>query len=182
MRVIGADYMRRRIEGTLTDIGSVYAYQRQSRSNLTRESVATRFGWDPAKPIIAIYTGNWFDNIHGCGMSHFRDLLDWLEATLKAVETNTQANWLLRGHPCDEWFQGVRLNDVMPPLATAHVRRAPDEWNGADVLNVADGVVSYHSTAGLEYGALWQGGPGCRPRLVPRPQTSFNGRAAGRII
>ena len=153
LRASGADYMDRRINGSLTDIGSVYAFQRQTRNNLSRAAVAAQFGWDPARPIIAIYTGNWFDNIHGCGMSHFRDLLDWLRATLDAVERNTQANWLLRGHPCDEWFQSVRLADIMPPLSVLHVQRAPDSWNGADVLNVADGVVSYHSTAGLEYGA-----------------------------
>lgn len=151
LRVLGEAYMESRLGGRVQDIGAVYAFGRQPITGLTRIDICARFGWDPGTPIVAIYTGNWFDNIHGCGMSHFRDLLDWLEATLRVAEKNRECNWLLRGHPCDEWFKSVRLDELVPQISGAHIGLAPDTWNGAEVLNASDAVVSYHSTASIEY-------------------------------
>jgi hypothetical protein len=151
LRAAGASYMKTRLNGRTSDIGALYAFGRQPVTGLTRDKLAAHFNWDPTNPIVAVYTGNWFDNVHGCGMTHFRDLMDWLKATLHVATANNHCNWLLRGHPCDEWFQSVRLRELVPESDSGHVGLAPESWNGSEVLGAADAVVSYHSTASLEY-------------------------------
>ena len=154
LEAAGRHYMETRLGGAIKDIGAVYAYSRQPRQGLNKQLVCDRFGWDPSLPIVAVYCGNWFDNIHGLGMSHFRDLYEWLTATLNVASTTRHCNWLIRGHPCDEWFGGIRLHELLPDIGTSHIVEAPGDWNAADVLEIADAVISYHSTASIEFAHL----------------------------
>jgi hypothetical protein len=149
----GRAYLDKRLAGGTDDLGARYAFQRASRG-VTRQAVVERFGWDPERPIIGVYASNWFDFPHGCGMTQFRDFLDWMRATLEVAAANRHVNWLFKGHPCDDWYGGVTLSDLVPPLdAHAHVRLVPGEWNGAALLHALDGVVTVHGTAGIEYAA-----------------------------
>jgi hypothetical protein len=86
-------------------------------------------------------------------MSHFRDFLDWLEATVEVASENDAVNWLFRAHPCDEWYGGVTLRDLMPESPQRHVRLAEEDWNGSALMDSVDGLVTYHGTAGVEYAA-----------------------------
>jgi hypothetical protein len=87
-------------------------------------------------------------------MSYFRDFLDWTQATLSAAQGQRRVNWLFKAHPCDQWYGGVTLADLMPPLdANGHVQLAPMNWNGSAVLDAMDAVVTYHGTVGIEAAA-----------------------------
>jgi hypothetical protein len=116
--------------------------------------MARHFGWDPGRPIVAVYTSNWFDYPHFVGMSNFRDFLDWLGATLAAAREVEDVNWLFKGHPADAFYGGITLSDLMPASVAPHVRLAPPEWSGADVRTHVDALVTYHGTAGVEFGAI----------------------------
>lgn len=149
----GRAYLDRRLAGGTDDLGARYAFQRASQG-VTRQALAERFGWDPERPIIGVYASNWFDFPHGCGMTQFRDFLDWMRATLDVALANRHVNWLFKAHPCDEWYGGVTLADLVPPLeGHGHVRLVPGEWNGSALLHALDGVVTVHGTAGIEYAA-----------------------------
>ena len=148
LKALGADYLARRMSGGTGDIGGQFAFQRAD-GRVSPEGVRHHFGWSDDKPVIAVYAHNWFDFPHGCGLSQFRDFLDWIEATIAVAKETTQFNWLLKAHPCDEWYGGVTLRDLMPALPP-HMGLVPTAWNGADLQNAADALVTVQSTGGLE--------------------------------
>ncbi len=87
-------------------------------------------------------------------MSHFRDFLDWIEATVDVARRSTHVNWLFKPHPCDQWYGGVTLSDVVPGLErNNHIRLAPVGWNGSAMLDAVDAIVTYHGTVGIEAAA-----------------------------
>jgi hypothetical protein len=153
LAAIGSAYLEQRLRGGTNDIGARYAYQRAS-ARVSRAALVERFGWDPGRPIVGVYASNWFDFPHPCGMSHFRDFLDWIEATLHVARRERRVNWLFKPHPCDQWYGGVTLSDLMPsPAAGDHVQLAPFDWNASTVLDSLDAVVTYHGTIGIEAAA-----------------------------
>lgn len=148
----GERYLSARLGGATNDIGARYAFQR-NRDTMDRRAMATALGWDADRPIVTVYASNWFDFPHGLGMTHFVDFLDWLKQTLDSAVCARDANWLFRAHPCDAWYGGVTLADLMPADVPRHVRLCPPSWNGAAVMAAADALVTYHGTAGIEYAA-----------------------------
>lgn len=152
MAEAGVAYLKRRHAGQTDDIGARYAFQKP-QWNMTRTSMIEFFRWSSDRPIIAVYASNWFDFPHPCGMAHFRDFLDWLEATVAAAVANDRVNWLFKAHPCDAWYGGVTLRDLMPKSSQRHVRLAEGDWNGSSLLDCTDGVVTYHGTAAVEFAA-----------------------------
>ena len=153
LAAIGSAYLEKRLSGRTDDIGGLYAFQKSS-AHVSRDALVERFGWDPDRPVVGVYASNWFDFPHPCGMTHFRDFLDWIQATLSVAQRQRRVNWLFKAHPCDQWYGGVTLSDLVPPLeASGHVQLVPIDWNGAAVLDVVDAVVTYHGTVGIEAAA-----------------------------
>ncbi len=150
LAAVGQAYLDRRRRGHTDDIGARYAFQRAS-ARVTRSALLETFGWDPDHPMVGVYAPNWFDFPHPCGMTQFRDFLDWIEATLSVAARQRRVNWLFKAHPCDQWYGGVTLSDLMPPLdGHRHMRLVPTDWNGSALLDAVDGVVTYHGTVGVE--------------------------------
>ena len=148
----GVDHLTKRRAGQTDDIGARYAYQKR-QGIIDRVSMTAELGWDPSRPIIAVYASNWFDFPHACGMVHFRDFLDWLQATVEVAVGNQRVNWLFKAHPCDDWYGGVTLSDLMPAVSYPHIRLADKRWNGSALMDCVDGLVTYHGTAGIEFAA-----------------------------
>ena len=152
----GALQLRARLLGKTDDVGAVYAYQRRQAS-VNRALLAERFGWDPAKPVIGVYNSNWFDYPHGSGLHYFRDFLEWIEQTLAVANTHDSVNWLFKAHPCDDWYasiRGTRLEDLVTSASQPHIRLADKAWNGLDLIQTLDGIVTCHGTIGIEATAL----------------------------
>lgn len=152
LAALGRAYLAKRLGGNCDDVGSRYAYACRTE-RIDRDGICRYFGFDPAKPLISVYAGNWFDFPHTCGMTQYRDFLDWLEVTVNAATANSDVNWLFKAHPCDDWYGGITLSDLMGHEPVAHVRQMPKSWNGADLINSLDGLVCFHSTAGIEFAA-----------------------------
>ncbi|MDZ4816277.1 MAG: hypothetical protein SGI71_08430 [Verrucomicrobiota bacterium] len=148
------NYLENRFTGKTADLAAYYAYQKRD-NRVTRDDVCKRFGWDPQKKIIAVYASNWFDFPHLCGMKSFKDFLDWIQVTLKAAHENTEVNWLFKGHPCDEWYGGITLKDLISAGENeSHVQQVDTTWNGADLIELIDGLVTFHGTAAVEFAAM----------------------------
>jgi hypothetical protein len=161
MRAIGRRYLEGRFSGRADDLASVYAYQRNA-THIDRESLCRQFGWDPAKPIVGFYASNWYDWPHQLGMTQFRDFLDWTMETFRIAGETSQFNWLFKPHPCEEWFGGVSLTEILSHMPGAsHVRLAEKGWNNTAVMQCMDALVTYHGTAGIEFASLG------KPVLVP---------------
>jgi len=162
LRQAGRDYLSFRLAGQAPDLGSEFAY-RSSENRTNREALCTQFGWPVERPIIAIYAMNWFDTPHAHGMSRFRDARDWMLLTIGAAALNTQASWLLKPHPAEAWYGGDTLSDVVPADLPDHMRVVNPGLNNTDMIGIADGVVTVHGTAGLEFSALG------KPALLAEP-------------
>ena len=152
MEKIGREYLKLRFEGKTTDIGGSFAFS-QASCNATSEHLLADLGWQNDKPVVVVYASNWFDFPHALGMTEFRDFLDWILATLEAAMDNRDVNWLFKPHPCDKWYGGVTLKDLMPSSLPAHIRMVPEHWSGSDTMSVVTALVTCHSTAALEYAA-----------------------------
>jgi len=153
LEAIGGDYISHRFAGKTDDIGSRFAFKKDA-IRLDRATLAAHFGWDPERRIVAVYASNWFDYPHFLGMSHFRDFLDWLRATLTVAHDVSDVNWLFKGHPADAFYGGITLADLMPDETAPHIRLVPTDWSGSDVREHVDALVTYHGTAGVEFGAM----------------------------
>lgn len=152
LAAIGKTYLERRLSGQTNDLGSQFAFAQGSLPD--RKMLADLYGWTEDRPVIAVYASNWFDYPHAMGMTRFRDFLDWVLATKEAAVASNHAYWLFRPHPVDQWYGGITLKDVLPATMAPHVRLAPMEWSGMAVTQMADALVTYHGTAGIEYAAL----------------------------
>lgn len=150
---VGLAYLKRRLAGQTGDLGAQFAYRRP-QERIDRISLRARFGWDASKPIIAVYASTWFDLPHAVGMTHFRDILDWVEATVEVAVQNTSVNWLFKAHPCDDWYGGNTLRDLMPRISCSHIQLADKTWNGSALIDCMDGLVTYHGTAGIEFASM----------------------------
>lgn len=152
-----ADQGRIRIEerfcGETNDIGAQLAFQSYTTS-VSQNRIREDMGWSNSGPIVAVYAANWFDYPHNFGMRNFRDFLDWLEVTIDAARRNTDVNWLFKAHPCDEWYGGVTLSDLIGDQYAPNIGLVPDCWNSAELLASIDGLVTVHSTGALEAAAL----------------------------
>lgn len=151
----GKAYLDMRLAGRTDDVGARYAYQRR-RAPVTRAALCARFGWDPARPVIGVYAANWFDYPHVTGLSVFRDFLDWTELTLDVAGRRTDVNWLFKAHPCDDWYadiRGARLQDLVEHAPRPNIRLADASWNGNDLIQCLDGIVTCHGTIGIEAAA-----------------------------
>lgn len=151
---IGRRYLDLRLSGQTDDLGGRMAYAGNADLGLFDKTGDRR-------PVVAVYASNWFDYPHALGMHRFRDFLDWIEATLNVALATPSVRWLFRAHPCDKWYGGMTLKDVMPAQLPEHVTLVPDECPGSLVTGTANAVVTYHGTAAIEYAA--QG----KPVLVP---------------
>lgn len=149
---VGQEYLTLRFEGKTDDIGSRYAFS--GANNGSPDHLLSELGWQRDKPVVAVYASNWFDFPHASGMAEFRDFLDWILATLQVAESNTSVNWLFKAHPCDKWYGGVTLKDILPESLGSHIRMVPEHWTGRDTMLVATALVTYHGTAAVEYAAV----------------------------
>jgi hypothetical protein len=149
----GGRYLERRLRGQTDDLGAAYAYRRRQGA-IDRDGILRAFGWKANAPIVTVYASNWFDFPRACGMKNFRDFLEWLQATVDVAKRTPSVNWLFKAHPCDEWYGGVTLSDLMPSLdAFPHVQQVPKDWNGAALMASVDALVTFHGTAGIEFAA-----------------------------
>lgn len=147
---IGRTYLTERFSGQTNDLGGRMAFQGDNGLRSLRNSLDGR-------PVVAVYASNWFDFPHALGMNRFTDFLDWITATLNVALETPSVRWLFRAHPCDKWYGGMTLKDVMPPNLPEHINLLPDDCSGRTIMELADALVTYHGTAGIEYAS--QGKP-----------------------
>jgi hypothetical protein len=161
LQAIGRRYVDARMRGKSDDLAALLAFRRRP-GFVDRAAIAARFGWDPAKPIVAVYASNWFDWPHQLGMRNFRDFRDWIAVTAAAAAANRDVNWLFKPHPAETVFGGPSLTELLPQMATGpNIALCPTDWNNGAVMKAIDALVTYHGTSGVEFAALG------KPVLLP---------------
>lgn len=147
-------YLTLRQKGHSTDLGGRTAYAGGAIA-VARDEIQKQFGWNPEKPVVAVFASNFFDFPHSFGMRSFTDFLDWLDATCAVAREVTDVNWLLRGHPVDAWYKGATqrstsMGDLYERWRAPNIGLAQDHWNGASIQGAVDAIITFHGTIGVE--------------------------------
>ncbi|MBI4969638.1 MAG: hypothetical protein HZC25_16085 [Rhodospirillales bacterium] len=153
LRDFGKAYMEARLQGTATDIGAIYSYQKRP-SQIDRRQIGDRFGWNPEAPLVAVYHSVWFDWPHMSGMKHFTEFHDWITCVAARARSTPEVNWLFKDHPLNSWYQGETLAQLGILEGASNLRIVPEDWNNTAILRSIDGVVTYFGTVGIEASAM----------------------------
>lgn len=144
----GQSYLAERARGESTDINARHAFRPEKRP--TSKAAARRvLGVAEDRPLAVVYAQIWFDFPHTFAMQNFTDFLDWMTYTADEIGKNTSVSWLLKPHPCDPWYGGIRLADVVQELPP-HVSLCPEQTDSLTALLAADYVVTVHGTVAIE--------------------------------
>ena len=152
---LGKKYINHRTSGYVNDIASKMAYQ---KTKLTGKKYIKngliKSSWDTKKPIISVYAQVWVDNPHVFGLNNFDDAFDWLQYTFKIAKTIKNVNWIFRPHPWEKIHGKPFLKDMLDENLPNHINILDHGINGADVLEVSNGLITISGTAGIEYASL----------------------------
>ena len=146
---VGYQAIMKRFNGEMDNFGVECAYKK-AKAHVDREKICKAFNWDSNKKIIAVYASNWFDYPHTYGMKHFRNFYDWIVSIINKIKDQSGVNWLFKPHPCDDWYGGLTLSDLVDFSDYDHIKLASKEWNNKDMLRAIDGIITYHGTVGIE--------------------------------
>ncbi|MBN9495447.1 MAG: glycosyltransferase [Alphaproteobacteria bacterium] len=160
LAVLGRQAVMARLGGNSREFAGQLAFG-PGQTDWSREEMCRDFGWDPAKPIVAILTSTWFDFPHLYGSSRFRDFADWVGVTLRAAAGAADVNFIVRGHPADRWYDGVYVSDMIGGQRAPNIGVCPYGKNGRSVMQAADALVTFYGSAALEYAMFG------KPVLVP---------------
>ncbi len=147
--VAGESYLQKRLQGETHDIGADLAF-RKAKKSITRKQICEQFNWSEDKPIIAVYTNNWFDFGLIYGLKEYRDFYEWAEITLTAIQQNNEANWLIKKHPYEARYGHQILEKLFDEKKQNHIALVPGEWNNRELQECLDGVITFCGTVGLE--------------------------------
>jgi hypothetical protein len=150
---LGEKKIQARLAGASSDVGAIYAY-RNPHKTITRQALCEHFNWDPSKQIVGVFSSCWSDFSHVFGMDRFSNFYEMIKETIRVASSKPTCNWLFKAHPCESWYDGVRMADLFRFDEFPHVRQSNQEWSGVDVLHGVDSVVTCHGTVGLEAAGL----------------------------
>ena len=148
LRSIGEKYILKRIAGHTTDISGRYAFHGKSKK-LSKLGINQK-----NKKIIAIYSACFFDFPHSYGMNRFIDMFDWLKLTIKKASENKKVIWLLKPHPMEKWYGGIKLADILEGELPENIILLPHDYSSKDIINISDGLVTFHGTSAIEYAVI----------------------------
>tara|TARA_Y100001978_G_C23697425_1_gene438434 strand:+ start:260 stop:1858 length:1599 start_codon:yes stop_codon:yes gene_type:complete len=155
LRSVGKKYIFDRISGNTSDLSGRYAFQGK------RKKLSELDLYPKGKKIVAIYSACFFDFPHTYGMKRFIDMLDWLKLTIEKASENRDVLWLLKPHPMEKWYGGVKLTDLIDRKLPENIILIPYDYSGQDIINLADALVTFHGTSAIEYSVMG------KPVLVP---------------
>lgn len=148
----GRHYLAERFSGESDFIIIRYAMRPELRKQ-GRAALLESMRLDPTKPLVVIYAHSWFDFPHTQAMSNFTEPLDWLQFTLETVRPLTSVNWAFKAHPCDRWYGGIRLLDLVKGLPP-HIALVPDDSDSLAVQSAAEALITIQGTIAVEAAAM----------------------------
>jgi len=138
-----------RFQCRTSNLGSYYAFKKRDQK-VTRREICENNNWDSKKTIVSVFSSNWFDFPHTYGMKNFLNFKDWIDLTLEIAKERKDINWIFKGHPVDEWYGGVTLEDLVSVSGAENITFANKTWNGVALMDAVDGIVTCHGTVGIE--------------------------------
>lgn len=143
------NHLKERFSGQSSDINIRHAFQPDQRLS-DRRQIRELIGAPVDKPMVVLYASVWFDFPHCCGMRTFTDFLDWMQFTLKTIRENTNVTWVLRPHPTEGWYAGVKLVDLAGKDLPSHIIVYNKKLDSLSMQSAADAIVTIHGTISTE--------------------------------
>lgn len=157
---LGRSIVRDRIGGQTKEFAASLAFG-MSNAAWDRDRIRREFGWTEPRPIVAMLTSTWYDFPHACGGTRFRDFRDWVTGVLGRVSQSDQVYLVVRGHPFDNWYNDVHINNVVRDLRAVNIGVLPYGIDGASIMQSCDALLTFYGSAALEYAVYG------KPVMVP---------------
>lgn len=90
--------------GSISELG----FRSQEERASVREHAMKAMGFDPSKPVVAVYNHAVSDAVHS-NYEIFNDLADWFSSTVEFASSHPEANWLLIDHPAQSHYDGTMM-------------------------------------------------------------------------
>lgn len=100
--------------GSISELGFTTESEREAVRNHTMGSL----GFDPDKPVIAVYNHAVSDAVHS-NHEIFDNLADWFEQTVNFAARHPEVNWLILDHPAQVYYDST---EMFEQLADEHAQ------------------------------------------------------------
>jgi hypothetical protein len=148
LQFLGKQYQSVRGNADNTDINESMAFKGMQTGKALRSHLKLK-----SDAHVCLICGHaWFDFPHSFGMENFSDFVDWFQVTLSSIRDRTDVIWLLRPHPTESWYGGVRMKDLIGDLPP-NIIFLEDEISTTAAQDLADSIVTVHGTVGMEAAA-----------------------------
>ena len=85
---------------------SVIGFRDEAERRSIREDAMRRLGFDPSKPVVAVFNHAISDAVHS-NHEVFDNLAEWFHKTVEFAAEATDANWLILDHPAQAYYDGT---------------------------------------------------------------------------
>lgn len=101
--------------GTISELG----FRSETERASVREHAMRKLGFDPAKPVVAVYSHAISDAVNS-NLEIFDDLAAWFTGTARFAVERDDANWLFLDHPAQENYDGTMMFEGIAEEHAAH--------------------------------------------------------------
>ena len=120
-----------------------------------REELINLLGVNPRKKNIFIFLHCFSDDSYHETVSIYRDYYCWYIDTINKVKNISNVNWIFREHPMAiAYAEGSVAKRIFDEHKTPNMYWMSKEFNGKNIPQIADAVITVSGTAGVEYSAL----------------------------
>jgi len=155
IKKIATSILNKRFEGKSNsqDLrGAVISYK--PKKKFSKKDLCNLYGWDPNKPIIAIFASDFYDGTFGVPWKAFRDNYEWFSTTIEIVKKLDNVNWLIKKHPIENSKkEHTKIFDYINNISKYknNIQIFDDKLNSGSLIKVIDALITQSGSAGLEY-------------------------------
>lgn len=144
--------LRSRLEA---EIGQVDVKKAYTGKIYSRRDLEIALGIPENNKIAFILAHVFSDSPHISSGMLYSDYYQWLKKTLSICLKSQGVSWIVKPHPSSDLYNEAGLVEKMiSDVASDNIHLCPQDLNTKSLEQCADGIVTVHGTAGLEYSCL----------------------------
>jgi len=122
----------------------------------SRKNLCEFLNFENKKPIILILSHELTDGNFNNKWNLFIDDREWLEETIKFAQNNKNANWLIKPHPSEKFYNS-KLNTYsiitknMSSTTNDNIKLFPEDYDVRSIIKYIQCAITSHGSAGYQY-------------------------------
>lgn len=151
----GEAYMKSRVTANIT---AADTDARKAYSNVNQEASPgdwqTNANITTDRPSVCIFPHVMTDAVHSCESFLFNDYRTWYVSTLKIAASVSEVDWIVKPHPCEEFYEGVETAQEVFDATGPHpswIHLVDAEISPRTLMRSVDAVITGRGTIGLEF-------------------------------